>query len=200
MHTTPLKVKIILGSTRPGRFSDKLGTWVVEQIQKRSDSKDVIEAEILDLRDYLMPFFDEAVSPSAAKTPYTNPAVVEWAAKIAEADAFIVISPEYNHGYSAVLKNAFDYLGKEWNKKPIGFIAYGSVGGARSVEQLRLVAVELQMAPIRAAVHIFSPWTFLDEKGELKAGALDQYDQAAGGFLTQLIWWSNALKTAREIV
>ena len=190
-----LNVKIILGSTREGRFSDKAGAWVLEQARKQP----VFEAEILDLRDYKMPFFEEKETPSSAKAPYTNPEVVKWAAKIAEADACIVIAPEYNHSFPAVLKNAFDYLSKQWRQKPIGFISYGTVGGARSVEQLRLVAIELQMAPIRAAVHIPTPWNLPhNEAGELQAGALDQYEKPTADFLTQLAWWGKALKVARE--
>src|ERR1700690_1267890 len=110
---TPLKVKIILGSTRQGRFSEKPGAWILEIAKKRTD----INVELLDLRDYPMPFFNEPVSPNYKKEPYTEPSVVRWTAKIAEADAFLMITPEYNHGYSAVLKNAIDYVGPEWHDK-----------------------------------------------------------------------------------
>ena len=96
-----------------------------------------------------------------------------------------------------MLKNAMDWVYQEWNNKPMGFVAYGSVGGARAVEQLRTVAVELQMAPVRNAVHIPAHWVLLDEKGVLKTGALDSYQMAAEGLLTQLVWWANALKAAR---
>lgn len=189
-----LRVKIILGSTRPSRFSEHAGAWALEQAKKISG----IETEILDLRDYVMPFFNEAVSPSYKQHPYENEAVERWTKKIGEADGFVIISPEYNHGTAAVLKNALDYAFKEWNNKSVGFIAYGSAGGARAVEQLRLTAVELQMAPIRNAVHISAPWGLVDEKNALKNGALDSYQQAAEGLLTQLVWWTRALKVARE--
>ena len=188
-----LKVKIILGSTRPNRFSEHAGRWTLEQAKKIAG----IETEILDLRDYAMPFFNEPVSPSYKQEPYKNEAVARFTLKIAEGDAFIIVTPEYNRGTSGVLKNAFDWVYQEWNNKPVGFVAYGSVGGARAVEQLRLVAVELQMAPIRSAVHIPAHWTLLDDTGILKAGALAPYQQAAEGLLTQLVWWANALKTAR---
>ena len=188
-----LKVKIILGSTRPTRFSEHAGGWILEQAKKITG----IEAEILDLRDYVMPFFNEAVSPSYKQEPYKNEAVARFTAKIAEGDAFIIVTPEYNRGTSGVLKNAFDWVYQEWNNKPVGFVAYGSVGGARAVEQLRLTAVELQMAPVRNAVHINAPWLLRDEKGNLKPEALDSYQGAAEGLLTQLVWWANALKTAR---
>lgn len=188
-----LKVKIILGSTRLTRFSEHAGGWILEEAKKIAG----IDAEILDLRDYAMPFFNEAVTPSTKKEDYTDEAVQRWTKKINEADGFVIVSPEYNHGYSGVLKNALDYVYKEWNNKPVGFVAYGSAGGARAVEQLRAVAVELQMVPIRNAVHIMAPWFLRDEKGNLKEGALDSYQGAAEGLLTQLLWWTKALKVAR---
>lgn len=189
-----LRIKIILGSTRPGRFSEHPGRLILEKASKIEG----VEAEILDLRDYEMPFFNEAISPSSKTGDYKNEAVQRWTNKISEADGFVIISPEYNHGTAAVLKNALDYTYKEWNNKPVGFIGYGNAGGARAVEQLRLVAIELQMAPIRAAVHINSPWGLVDEKGGLKPGALDSYEKAMDGLLTQLLWWTMALKTARN--
>src|SRR3989344_5113159 len=149
-NSNVLKVKIILGSTRPARFSEHAGGWILEQAKKIAG----IETEILDLRDYAMPFFNEAVTPSAKKEDYADEAVQRWTKKIKEADGFIIVAPEYNHGYTAVLKNALDYVSTEWNNKPVGFVAYGSAGGARAVEQLRAVAIELQMAPVRNAVHI----------------------------------------------
>src|SRR3989338_33689 len=190
-----LRLKIILGSTRPGRFSEHAGAWALEQTKKNSG----IEAEILDLRDYEMPFYNETVSPSYKQAPYKSEAVEKWSKKIGEADGFIIISPEYNHGTAAVLKNALDYVFKEWNNKPVGFVAYGSVGGARAVEQLRLITVELQMIPIRNAVHINAPWLLRDEAGNLKPGALDSYQGAIDGLLAQLIFWTKALKNARDI-
>ncbi|MBU6415482.1 NAD(P)H-dependent oxidoreductase [Patescibacteria group bacterium] len=190
-----LKIKIILGSTRPNRFSDKPGNWIFEAAKKKDD----VEAELLDLRDYPLPFFDESTSPARIKDgAYPNEIARKWAAKIREADAFIIVTPEYNHGASGVLKNALDYIYTEWNNKPVGFVAYGGVGGARAVEQLREVAVELQMAPIRNAIHIPQHWNLLDENGKLKTGALDPFKKSADTFLGQLLWWAKALKTARE--
>jgi len=144
-----------------------------------------------------MPFYHEDHSLST-NPKVTDPIAQKWTAKIAEADTFIVVTPEYNHGYPAVLKNAFDYVYKEWNRKPIGFVAYGSVAGARSVEQLRQVAIELQMAPIRKGLHIHKFWLLTDEKGNLKPGALDDMNGEAKDFLDQLTWWGKALKEARE--
>src|SRR5204863_325199 len=144
-----------VGSTRKERFGERPAKWIFEEAKKRAEASDgAIDVELLDLRDYPLPFFDEPASPSSIKEPYTNPEVAKWTAKIADGDAFIVVTPEYNHGYPAVLKNAMDYVYKEWNKKVMGFVAYGSVGGSRSVEQLRAVAIELQMAPLPKAIHI----------------------------------------------
>lgn len=190
-----IKIKIILGSTRPNRFSDKPGAWIFEEAKKKAN----LDVELLDLRDYPLPFYNEPTSPAMVKDgAYPNDIVKKWAAKIQEADAFILVTPEYNHGSSGVLKNALDSIYAEWNKKPVGFVAYGGVGGARAVEQLRAVAVELQMAPIRNAVHIPQPWNLLDETGNLKAGALDSFKPGAEALLDQLVWWAGALKTARE--
>jgi NAD(P)H-dependent FMN reductase len=129
---------------------------------------------------------------------YGNEAVNAWAAKIKEADAFIIVAPEYNHGYTAVLKNAIDVIYGEWNKKAVAFISYGSASGVRAVEQLRQVAVELQMASTRQSVQIAAPWALLDESGAVKAGALDSYTQALKDTAAQLNWWGEALKAARE--
>ena len=189
-----IKAKIIIGSTRQNRFSEKPAQWIFNEIKNRND----IIAEILDLRDYPMPFFDEAISPPKTKGKYENEVVKQWAEKIKDGDAFIVVAPEYNHGYSGVLKNALDSIYVEWNKKPVGFVSYGGVGGARAVEQLRQVAIELQMAPIRNSVHIQTPWNLLDEKGNLKPGSFDSYKETANNFIDQLIWWAQALKSARQ--
>ena len=154
--------------------------------------------EILDLRDYPLPFFDEPMSPTAAmgkKGAYPYPVSAQWTAKIGEADGFIFVTPEYNHGYSAVLKNAFDYVGREWNKKPVAFVGYGTVGGARAVEQLRPVVTEQQMVPMRTAVHMIAPWALPNKDGVTD---LASFDMTADQMLDQLIWWGNALKTARE--
>jgi len=191
-----LKIKIILGSTRQNRFSDKPGAWIFAEARK----KEGVDAELLDLRDYPLPFFDEPMSPTMIKEgKYPNEIARKWALKIREADAFIIVTPEYNHGTSAVLKNALDYIYAEWNNKPVGFVSYGGASGARSVEHLRLVSIEIQMAPIRNAVHILGgPWNLLDENGKLKDGALDPFQKSAEGMLNQLLWWARALKTARE--
>jgi len=190
-----IRIKIILGSTRQSRFSDKPGSWILEQAKNREGA----EVELLDLRDYPMPFYDEPISPAMVKDgAYQNEVVKKWAAKIREADAFIIVTPEYNHGTSGVLKNALDSVYAEWNNKPVSFVSYGGVGGTRAVEQLRTVAIELQMVPIRSAVHIQGgPWNLLDEDGNLKEGVLIPFENSARTMLDQLMWWGHALKVAR---
>jgi NAD(P)H-dependent FMN reductase len=194
-----MKIKVILGSTRQGSFGDKPARWIFEELKKRED----VEIELLDLRDFELPFFDSPTSPSSIKEPYQNEVVKRWTAKIAEADGFVIVTPEYNHGYPAVLKNAMDWVYKEWNKKAVGFVSYGSVMGARSIEQLRLVAVELQMAPIRAAVYIpgdiYKTARNNAEEGD-SSNPFESLNERANVMIDQLIWWTKALKKARDEV
>lgn len=185
------KIKIIVGSVREKRFAQQPAEWIAAEAKKLTE----FDVEILDLKDYPMPFFEEPVSPSYITEPYKHPIVAKWTKKIEEADGFIIVAAEYNHGYTAVLKNALDYVYKEWHNKPVAFVGYGSVGGARAVEQLRQVAVELHMTPIREAVHIVAYWNMLDEQGKLKTESLVH---SATAMLAQLKWWTKALKVARK--
>ena len=187
-------IGIVIGSTREGRFADKPAQWVHGIASERTD----LTAELVDLRDYPMPFFDEPLSPAWA--PVKNEAAQRWAAKLATLDGLVVITAEYNHGPTAVLKNAFDYAYKEFARKPIGFVGYGGVGAARAVEQLRLVATEVQMAPVRNAVHIgMAEFMGLWREGKAFAN-YPHLAQSAKGLLDDMAWWAQALKTAREAV
>ncbi|QPC88393.1 FMN reductase [Mesorhizobium sp. NBSH29] len=188
---TKPKIGIIIGSTREGRFADRPAAWINDIAKARGD----IDVELLDLRDFPMPFFDE--TGGLAYTPTTNDVAKKWQQKIQALDGFVILAAEYNHGPTGVLKNALDYAYTEWNKKAVAFLGYGGVGGARAVQQLRVTAVELQMAPTRAAVHILWPdyakvleGTPLAEMGHLNKTASDMLDQ--------LVWWTKALKLARE--
>ena len=193
-HNTPLNIKVIAGSTREGRFSDKAAVWIAEEISKQEG----VAVEVLDLRDYDMPFFNEPMSPSFKQEPYKNEAVARFTKKIEEGDAFVIVTPEYNHGTSGVLKNALDWVYQEWNNKPVAFVSYGSVGGARAVEQLRLNAIELQMAPIRNAVHIPGEQYFQVLFGKMDAKELfASVSKQAEGMIAQLLWWARALKNAQ---
>lgn len=197
-----LKIQIIIGTTREKRFSEKAASFIYQQTQKKNE----IDVELVDLRDYPLPFFNEPVSPSTfvgTDQGYTNEQVKKWVRKIAQADGYIIVTAEYNHGYPAVLKNALDYVFKEWNKKSIGFVGYGSAGGARAIEQLKQVAIELQMVPIRSSIHIPSSvyLAAMNEKLpvnlELFKPLLTPVDRV-DSFLNELIWMTKTLKTASE--
>lgn len=128
-----MTISVIVGSTRQGRFSEKPARWIFDQLQKREG----IEARLLDLRDFPMPFFDQAVSPGRpGRAPYENEVVNRWTAEIAASDGFVFVTPEYNYGPAAVLKNAIDWVYPEWNRKAVAFVSYGSAAGARSVQQM----------------------------------------------------------------
>lgn len=190
-----INLTIILGSVRIGRFGDKPAKMLKEIAEKMND----FEVSFIDLKGENLPNFESSVSPAyITNKDYGNEKVNAFADKIRESDAFVMISPEYNHGYSSAIKNSIDSIYLEWNNKPVGFLSYGSAGGARAVEQLREVAVELQMAPIRNGVHIMSPWNLVDENGNLKAGALDEHEKPMQNMLKQLLWWAKALKSARN--
>jgi NAD(P)H-dependent FMN reductase len=186
------KIGIIVGSTRPGRFADHPAKWIHEIAGKR----DEFDVELLDLRDWTMPLFNEKISP--AYGPSENEVAQRWQKKIDSLDGFIVVAAEYNRGPTASLKNALDYAYKEWNRKPVAFVAYGGVGGARAVEQLRLNAIELQMAPIRSAVHIQIPVYLAVLKEGKSLSDFPELVQGAKDMLDQFVWWLNTLKTARD--
>lgn len=187
-----LRIGIIVGSTRTGRFADRPAKWLLELAQRRHDAS----FELVDLRDYPLPFFDEPKSP--AREASKRPEVLRWAAKVRELDGFVFVNGEYNHGVPAALKNAVDYLYAEWNRKPAGFVSYGNAGGARGIEQLRLTLIELQVAPIRSAVHIARS-EFMDILVHGKQ--LEDFPhlaQTAEAMLADLVWWAKALKTPRD--
>lgn len=196
----PLKIFVIIGTTRKGRFSERPAKWIYQVAKKRAD----LDVELIDLRDYPLPFYDEPKSPKLYDGKYPNPAVQKWADKIKPADGFIIVTAEYNHGYPAVLKNSLDYIYSEWNRKAVGFISYGSVSGARVIEQLRQVAVELQMAPIRESIHMsFGVMRAILHPDEAReegdtSNPFDGFIDQADIFLNQLVWWTKALKVARE--
>jgi NAD(P)H-dependent FMN reductase len=188
-----LRLGVIVGSVRKNRFAEKAGAWIFDLVRQRAD----VEVELLDLLEYPMPFFEEPVGPASKTAPYPNEVVERWTKKIAEADGFVIVSPEYNHGISGVLKNALDYVYREWNRKAVAFVAYGSAGGARAVEHLRGVSVELQMAPVRNAVHLPFDVVAQHLQGKDVRQALAAYEKPAAKMLDDLIWWTGALKSAR---
>ena len=182
------RIGIILGSTRPNRNGEQVARWVYDIASRRDDA----EFELVDLRDYPLPHLDEPLPPSMGQ--YQNEHTRQWADKIASFDGFVMITPEYNHSTSGVLKNAIDYLFAEWANKAVGFVSYGSVGGARAAEHLRLVAGELQMADVRQQVAL-SLITEFENFTVFKPG---DYNLAAlNTLLDQVIAWSAALAPLR---
>jgi NAD(P)H-dependent FMN reductase len=184
-----IRIGIILGSTRPNRNGEQVARWVYDNASLRSDA----EFELVDLRDYPLPHLDEPLPPSMGQ--YQNDHTRQWADKIASFDGFVIVTPEYNHSTSGVLKNAIDYLYAEWNNKAVGFVSYGSVGGARAVEHLRLVAGELQMADVRQQVAL----SLITEFENFSVLTPSDYSAAALNTLfDQVIAWSAALAPLRQ--
>jgi NAD(P)H-dependent FMN reductase len=187
-------ISVIVGSTREGRFSEKPAKWILQHLKTRKD----VDARLLDLRDFPMPFFDQAATPAMpGRPPYKNEVVQKWTAAIAQSDGFVFVTPEYNYGPSAVLKNAIDWVYPEWNRKAVAFVSYGSAMGVRSVQQLRQTMTELQLAPIRSSVHIpvATLWAHY-QGGDVNAG-LAELGKTAEAMIDDLLWWTTALKRAR---
>ena len=187
-------ISVIVGSTREGRFSEKPAHWVLQHLKKR----DGVDARLLDLRDFPMPFFDQPVTPATpGRTAFEHEIVQKWTAGIAQSDGFVFVTPEYNYGPAAVLKNAIDWVYPEWHRKAVCFVSYGSAMGVRSVQQLRLTVIELQLAPIRSSVHIpvATLWAHY-QGGDVEAG-LAELAAPAGVMIDDLLWWTAALKAAR---
>ena len=184
-----IRIGIILGSTRPNRNGEQVARWVYDNASLRSDA----EFELVDLRDYPLPHLDEPLPPSMGQ--YQNDHTRQWAEKIASFDGFVMVTPEYNHSTSGVLKNAIDYLFAEWNNKAVGFVSYGAVGGARAAEHLRLVAGELQMADVRQQVTLSLITDFENfsvfKPSDYSVGALNT-------LFDQVIAWSAALAPLRQ--
>lgn len=186
-----IKLYVILGSTRPNRKSEIVAPWVLNEMKKLPD----VEVELVDLRDWPLPFYQEPTSVES-DMKYSIPLAHKWSDKIKQGDGFLIVTPEYNHGYTAVLKNALDYLETEWFKKPVAFVSYGgSTGGSRAVEQLRLVAVELKMVPISTGVHLVRFKQELDEQGVPKNPV---YGKTLEKLLADLVWYAKILKDARK--
>jgi NAD(P)H-dependent FMN reductase len=183
------QIGIILGSTRPNRNGGQVAEWVLDIASRRDDA----EFELVDLRDYPLPHLDEPLPPSLGQ--YANEHTKEWGRKIASFDGFVLVTPEYNHSTYGVLKNAIDYLYAEWNNKAVGFVSYGSVGGTRAAEHLRLVAGELQMADVRQQVAL----SLITEFENFTVFRPGDYNIAAlHTLLDQVVAWSTALAPLRQ--
>ncbi len=185
-------IAIVVGTTRATRFSEKPARWVHGIAAARDD----LTAELVDLRDYPMPFFEEVATNAFA--PSKNEMAQRWQRKIAGFDGYVFVTAEYNHGIPAVLKNALDYAYVEWVRKAAAFVGYGGVGAARSIEHLRGVCIELQMAPLRHGVTIQgAEFRSLSREGK-EFGAFPQLEAGAQAMFDHLVWWTSALKTARD--
>ncbi|MDZ7744704.1 MAG: NAD(P)H-dependent oxidoreductase [Candidatus Saccharibacteria bacterium] len=183
-----IKIQIILGSTRPNRRGESVTQWVYELAKTRDD----IEAELVDIKDYNLPLLDEP-EPAGSKN-YVHEHTKHWSAKINEADGYVFVTPEYNHSVPSAMKNAVDFLYSEWNNKAVGFVSYGGVGGVRSVEHWRSIAGQLQMADVRGQVTLMNR----DDFDELQVQPKDHHERAAHAMLDQLSSWASALKPLRN--
>ncbi|MDC0744112.1 NADPH-dependent FMN reductase [Polyangium mundeleinium] len=183
-----IRIAIVIGSTRPGRKAEAVARWVYDLAAKRTDAT----FELVDLAEYNLPLLDEPFPPSTGK--YTKDHTKAWSAKVASFDAYVFVTPEYNHGPSGALKNALDFLYREWNDKAAGFVAYGSAGGTRAVEQLRLVLSELQVAHVRNQVAL-SLRTDFENYTTFKPA--DHHEKTVSGMLDQLVAWGGALAHLR---
>jgi NAD(P)H-dependent FMN reductase len=184
-----LRVGIIVGSTRPGRKAGEVAKWAHGILESRKDA----EFEIVDIDDYKLPLLDEPVPPSMGQ--YSKAHTKTWAAKIDSLDAFIFVTPEYNHSTSAALKNAIDFLFREWNDKAAGFIGYGSAGGVRAVENLRLVMGEIKVADVRAQVMLS---LFTDFENYTTFKPHEHHDKTVHVVADEVIAWGGALKALRD--
>jgi NAD(P)H-dependent FMN reductase len=154
---------------------------------------------LLDLRDFPMPFFDQPAPPATPGRPaYRNGVVQRWTAAIAQSDGFVFVTPEYNYGPAAVLKNAIDWVYPEWKRKAACFVSYGGTGGVRNVQQLRETMIELQVAPIRSSVRILVATLWAHFQGGDVAAGLAELEAPAAAMIDDLLWWTAALKTARS--
>jgi NAD(P)H-dependent FMN reductase len=183
-----LKVAIVTGSTRPGRNNDGVARWVYDLASERTDAA----FELVDIADYDLPLLDEPMPPSLGQ--YTHEHTKRWAEKIGAFDAYVIVTPEYNHSTSGALKNALDYLYREWNNKAAGFVSYGAAGGARAAEHLRLIMAELQVATVRAQVPLS---LFTDFESFTVCKPEPRRATELHTMLDQLVAWGGALRTLR---
>ena len=183
-----LSIAVIVGSVREGRISLPIAKWVMDRVAARAE----FDAELLDLAEWDLPMFAEPNPPATGR--YTGEKQRAWAERIAAAEGYILVAPEYNHGMSAVLKNALDTVYAEWGRKPVTFVAHGGMGGARSVEQLRQVTAAMEMAPLSNAVHLQGA-AKLREGDRFNAGEIE--DRRLSVLFDELLWWARALAAAR---
>jgi len=183
-----IDIAIVIGSTRPGRNGPAVARWVRDLAVERSDAR----FEVVDLADFDLPHLDEAMPPILGQ--YTQPHTRRWAAKIAAFDAYVIVTPEYNHSAPGALKNAIDFLYAEWTNKAVGFVGYGSAGGARAIEQLRTVLSCVQVAHVSAQVELS---LYTDFEGFTVPRPAARHEATLTTLLDQVIAWGTALKPLR---
>jgi NAD(P)H-dependent FMN reductase len=188
METLP-HIEIIIGSTREQRRGEPIARWFGDVAARRED----LSSDLVDLAQLRLPVLAHSTPPMSGES--RDPGARPWSVRIAAADGYVVVTPEYNHGYPAPLKNALDHLFSEWRRKPIGFISYGAAsGGVRAVEQLRQVAIELDMVPIRRQIAIPRVWAAIDSDGVLREPPVAE----ANALLDDIAWWATTLRAGRE--
>jgi len=183
-----VRIAIVLGSTRPGRRGESVARWVLEQASARGDAR----YELLDLADFTLPHLDEPLPPSMGRYEFEH--TKRWSDTIDDFDGFVFVTPEYNRAPSGVLKNALDYLYAEWNDKAAGFVSYGAVGGARSVEHLRLVMGNLMVPDVTKQVCLS---LFSDFENMSVFRPDPRHEEELHAMLDQVIAWAGALRTLR---
>jgi len=183
-----VRIAVVAGSTRPGRHSRQVADWVLQRAGKRAGAT----FDLLDLADFNLPLLDEPMPPSRGN--YQHEHTKRWAAAVNGFDGYLFVTAEYNHSVPGALKNALDFLYAEWNNKAAGFVSYGSAGGIRAVEHLRLIAAELQMADVRAQVSLPFATEF---QGYAAFTPSETAEQALQTLFDQLISWSEALQAVR---
>lgn len=191
-----MRVAIITGTTRAGRFSGLVAEWVAGHLAGHPE----LEIDGIDLRDHPLPFFDGA-APMRTGRDYPRDDVARLGTALDHADGYVVLTGEYNHGYPAVLKNAMDWTFVEWRHKPITFVGWGNVGGARAIEQLREVAVEFEMAPLRHAVHILADTMIPIRRAgdDADTSYFAALEPQLERMIDDLVWWMKALTPARQL-
>ena len=192
--TTPVRLALVIGSTRPQRFADKPADWVIEQAATRDD----LTLDRLDLRDFDLPFFAEA--SSNMHMPSVDPRALAWQEAVRGYDGFVFMVAEYNHSMTGALKNALDQAYVEWMRKPFSAVGYGSVGGARAIEHLRGVGVELQMVPSKFSVHLGGSDLFKVHPfgaNEPIDAISEAIKPSVDAMFDDLVWWAATLRAAR---
>ncbi len=195
MTSTRLRIALIIASTRTTRFADHIAPWVGDRLRSRPE----IELDVIDVRDVALPYYDLPTPPAFARRQYTSAPERLLGERIDAADGFVIVTHEFNHGYSAALKNVLDHYAAEFEHKPVAFVGYGNVGGARAIEQLRQVVVELNMVSVRESVHVFGmQLPVVREGGQAAADLFATLEPRMTAMVDHLLWWGRALTAARQ--